>query len=813
VLLNRGGAGLELAAAHPLAGVTGVTAAVWGDYDNDGFTDVYLCRAGANQLWRQAAKDKWTDVTAIAHADGGGGTTIDAALFDADHDGDLDILLIKSDGASELLNNDGNGTFRRLGGTIGLARDRRSATGVVVADLDGDRDADIVVLKSAAPHDVLINDRTWQYHRGDAFSRFAAASITAAVAGDLDAGAHPVIYASDRDGVTRWARTAAGTWEPAAVAGAASLARSAQLALADVDGDGRLDLIGTGSDGRWRALAIGDNGNATPLFVGDGPPVAGWSLVGLDAARGPSIVAMPAGGDAAPVIWRPGPGRFPFVSVALSGRDSTSAQLRSNVSGIGAQIAARAGSQWTVVNTYRQQSGFGQSLQPLAFGTAGAPQLDFVSITWSDGVFQSELALAPGSPRRIEETQRQLSSCPVLFAFDGSHFAFVTDLLGVGGMGTPTSPGVYDEPRPRESVLLPDGLLAAREGRYELKITEPMEEVAYIDSARLVAYDLPPGWQMVLDERKAISPPEATGKPRFYRDERLPVRVTTDEGEDVTHALATAEGVAAPPGRTDPRYIGLTAERSLTLEFDAALDTIAGDPHLVADGWIEYPYAQTLFAAWQAHAEYHAPTIEARAGDGRWQVLRREFGYPAGMPRRMSLSLGRLPRGATALRLRTTQEIYWDRLAIAYAAPSPLASATVLPLTSASVAQTGFARRDEQVQRRPSYDYDRRVPLWDTRHQRGMYTAIGAVTEVLAADDGAVAIIGPGEEVQLTFAASLPPPRAGWTRRFVLDARGWCKDMDLYTKDGDTVEPLPGTRNAAAVDLQRRYTTRYESGR
>ncbi|HMF95976.1 MAG TPA: FG-GAP-like repeat-containing protein, partial [Vicinamibacterales bacterium] len=538
VLLNRGGQRFELAATHPLAAVPAVTAALWGDFDNDGLTDVYLCRQGANQLWRQTAKGQWADVTAAAKADGGGGTTIDAAFFDADHDGDLDILLIKSDAPNELLNNDGNGTFRPLGGTIGLARDRQPSAGVVVADLDGDRDADIIAIRTSPPHDVLVNDRTWQYHRGEMLSRFAGAPATAVVAGDLDGGARPVLYASDRDGVTRWSRSPSGAWEPRAVGGAATLARSPQLALADVDGDGRLDLIGTGTDGHWQALAITDGGDATPLFLDNGPAVAGWSLVWLDATRGPSVVAMPAGGDAAPLISRPGPGRFPFVTVMLSGRDSSSAQIRSNVSGIGAQIAARAGSRWTVVNTYRQQSGFGQSLQPLAFGTAGAPQIDFVSITWSDGVFQTELALQPGGPRRIDETQRQLSSCPVLFAFDGSHFAFVTDLLGVGGIGTPTSPGVEDEPRPRESVLLPDGLPTARGGAFELKITEPMEEVAYIDSARLIAYDLPPGWQMVLDERKAISPPEASGDPRFYRDERLPVRVIADAAEDVTRALA-----------------------------------------------------------------------------------------------------------------------------------------------------------------------------------------------------------------------------------------------------------------------------------
>jgi len=72
---------------------------------------------------------------------------------------------------------------------------------------------------------------------------------------------------------------------------------------------------------------------------------------------------------------------------------------------------------------------------------------------------------------------------------------------------------------------------------------------------------------------------------------------------------------------------------------------------------------------------------------------------------------------------------------------------------------------------------------------------------------------GPGEELHLTFAGSIATPKTGWTRRFVLEARGWCKDMDLDTRDGDTVEPLPGTRAAAAAGLQRRNTTHSESGR
>jgi Tfp pilus assembly protein PilF len=812
VWMNRGSNGFVLDLAHPLAAVPEVTAALWGDYDNDGLVDVYLCRRGPNQLWRQTTKGAWTNVTAAAHADGGGATTVDGALFDADHDGDLDVLLIKSDGANELLNNNGDGTFRSLASETGLAGDRRPSAGVVIADLDADRDADIIVVKAAAPHQVLLNDRSWRYHRDAAFDTLAASAITAAVAGDLDADGQIEIYSSGSDGIRRWMRAASGVWESTVMPGSSTLAGSSQLALVDLDGDGRLDLLGTSADGHLQALAISDAGTATPLFTDQTSPVAGWAIAMLDAARGPSIVGVRANAGGPPLLWRPGTGRFPFVAVSFTGRGPGTDRVRSNASGIGTQIAVRADSRWTALATYRSQSGAGQSLQPVAMGTGGLPQIDFVAMTWSDGVFQTELGLRPGASQTIAETERQLSSCPVLFAFDGHHFAFVTDLLGVGGIGTPTSPGVYDPPRPRENILLPEGLLVARNGRYELKLTEPMEEAAYIDSVRLVAYDIPPGWSMALDERKATAAPEATGKPRFYRDERLPVRAFTDENQDVTRAVTIADGIASPPGKLDPRFIGRTADRVLTLEFDRALDDGQGDPMLLADGWIEYPYAQTLFAAWQAGAAYHAPSIEARGGDGGWHMQREAFGYPAGMPRRMSVPLGRLPTGTTALRLRTTQEIYWDRLAVVYAIHDSPQTVQMLPLAAARLASNGFPRREMHADRRPSYDYDRRAALWDTRFLKGRYTTLGPVDELLANEDGALAIFGPGEELHLEFAAPAQPPPAGWTRRFVLEARGWCKDMDLYTKDGETVEPLPGRRAPRAEQLQLRYTTRYQSG-
>ena len=79
-----------------------------------------------------------------------------------------------------------------------------------------------------------------------------------------------------------------------------------------------------------------------------------------------------------------------------------------------------------------------------------------------------------------------------------------------------------------------------------------MEEVAYLDRVRLVAYELSPGWRMVLDERMGIHGPEPTGEVRFYRHELLPSRVMNERLVDVTGSVLEADGEAAPVGELDP---------------------------------------------------------------------------------------------------------------------------------------------------------------------------------------------------------------------------------------------------------------------
>ena len=123
------------------------------------------------------------------------------------------------------------------------------------------------------------------------------------------------------------------------------------------------------------------------------------------------------------------------------------------------------------------------------------------------------------------------------------------------------------------------------------------------------------------------------------------------------------------------------------------------------------------------------------------------------MPRRMSVPLGRLPRAAMELRLRTTQEIYWDRLAVAYAAATPVIDVHSLPLASPGwrrrVPPSPAARGPPSVVRLRSARRHSRTR--DTR--AASIRRPGLVTELVAAQDGAVAVFGPGEELQLTFSA------------------------------------------------------------
>lgn len=771
---------------HPLTPYAAGRAPLWGDVNDDGLLDVVFCGA-ESEIRYQSADGSWESHYALPKA------CADGALFDADHDGDLDVFVAGPDG-NELFSNNRDGTFRTLAAGLGLTGS--AGKQVLVADLDADRDVDILVLNETPPHNIWQNDRTWQYTAFEGYPGLLGQPLGAVTFADRNADGHLELYAAGADGLVFWQDRHS---QPAPLASGDSRA----LASNDLDGDGAPDLLLHGAAALSAELAekrveIAANVTAALLVVQDGK-------------KGPGVVTLESGS----LRWRaPGTGRHAFLTVRPSGK-SEAEQMRSNASGIGTKLRVRVQGRWSSVAALDSHAGPGQSLVPLAVGLGGAERADYIALEWSDGVTQTEINLLPGL-HDIEEIQRQLASCPVIFAWDGDQYAFVSDVLGVGGLGFFSAPGETAPPRSFERYLLRESQLQPRDGRYVIKLTEPMEENAYLDTVRLSVWDLPDGTHLALDERMGTGGPPVSGRPIFWRNTVRPIRATGWNNADVLADLSHADRKAAHPGPVDSRFLGLLAEpQILTLEFARPLEPGAV---LLAEGWVEYGYSQTVFAAWQAGLTYNPPDLEARGGDGRWVTVAAGFGYPAGMPRQMALPLTNLPAGTTALRLTSNMEIYWDDIQIVQETPQPsAASAQTLEPRVARVARTGFAQRTNGPQRVPEYDYQTRSPYWDTKSLRGFYSSLGDVQPLIAEADGALAIIGGGEEIHLEFEAP-PAVAAGFTRHVVVEFRGWAKDMDLYTTDGETVGPLPepdglsSSEREARNALHARYNVRFQEG-
>ena len=140
-----------------------------GDYDNDGYPDLFVTSYGKNVLYHNNGDGTFTDVTAKAGV-AGGGWSVSAGFFDYDNDGKLDLFVTrymdwdtkhnKDCGGnyhtycppeefpattSILYHNNGDGTFTDVSQRSGIAAKKGRALGVAFADYDGDGFTDIFV--------------------------------------------------------------------------------------------------------------------------------------------------------------------------------------------------------------------------------------------------------------------------------------------------------------------------------------------------------------------------------------------------------------------------------------------------------------------------------------------------------------------------------------------------------------------------------------------------------------------------------------------------------------------------------------------
>ena len=262
-----------------------------GDYDRDGWPDIYLSRAGKSMLLRNDGHGGFDDVTDAAGVGNIGNAQ--AALFaDFDNDGYPDLFVANAyyslvkDGASKrgsvLYHNNGNGTFTRMPQEFGPIG---PASGVSAADFDGDGLLDLYITyyqdENLVPyhHRIEAHDGFGnRLFRNVGKMRFEDVTRQSGTGGDawsfasswadFDGDGKIDLYVANDFGESNLYRNRGdGTFEDVArKAGAPNAANGMAAAWGDYDNDGRPDI--------YVANMYSHSGNMfLPLFEGLGAEI------------------------------------------------------------------------------------------------------------------------------------------------------------------------------------------------------------------------------------------------------------------------------------------------------------------------------------------------------------------------------------------------------------------------------------------------------------------------------------------------------------------------------------------------------------
>jgi enediyne biosynthesis protein E4 len=158
-----------------------------GDYDNDGYEDLFICSAGRNALYHNNGDGTFTDVTAASGMGGKPSETLSvgAAWFDYDNDGLLDLIVdnytfwtpekdIRCTNAGKefycdprryksvparLYRNLGHGKFEDVTDKSGLGASPGKGMGISIADFNNDGWPDIFIANDTEPNSLFINKK------------------------------------------------------------------------------------------------------------------------------------------------------------------------------------------------------------------------------------------------------------------------------------------------------------------------------------------------------------------------------------------------------------------------------------------------------------------------------------------------------------------------------------------------------------------------------------------------------------------------------------------------------------------------------
>ena len=426
---------------------------------------------------------------------------------------------------------------------------------------------------------------------------------------------------------------------------------------------------------------------------------------------------------------------------------------------------------------------------PLLIGMRDAKVADTIRITWPNGLIQNEIKQASGRAYEYKEAQRLSGSCPLIWTWNGREFQFITDVLGVAPLGASSGDGHYFPVDHDEYIQIPGEALALRNGRYEVRVTEELSEVAYLDETKLIAVDHPAITEIYTND-KFKSPPFPEFR-LFPVARRIYPRRAEQNGTSVLSAITTRDRVYA--ARFARNLAGVAAMNKLDLVFPFSR---ASSSVLIMNGWVDWADGSTFLQASQESKDGLVfPYLQVKNEKGEWQTVIEDMGLPAGKPKTIAVDLsGKWLSASREVRIVTNLCIYWDEIFLSEDSTSQSPRLTPLAPLAADLHFRGYSRVGIHPRRlQPeqfTYSPVSTTSFWNPTP--GLYTRYGDVTPLLHAADDKFVIMGSGDELKLEFDASqLPPVPAGWKRDFLLKVDGWAKDRDPNTAYSDSVEPLP----------------------
>jgi tetratricopeptide (TPR) repeat protein len=783
LLDDRGGHFSALGRPLHASATAGYRVALTGDLDNDGFEDVVVLGEQDSRVFKFYEHGRIRDATRTAGLEGlkaGGGL-----LADLNFTGNLDLIVVQPDGAGlGIYRNLGNFYFDGTWSDSGLPKALPGSKQVMTDDWNNESLPGVFVVRADDQPMFFAKKRASAFAASNLTQGWPTGSVMAT--GDLDNDLRPeavIATATALEIIGRYQRHTGETPVPQSQKSSLPLNgfKVSGLLLADYDNDGWLDIFAYGRDGVrvWRNGGHAGFTDVTKdLGLDRAGPVDGMLAADFD---GDGDIDLVTNSETGLRFWRnDGGNRNLMLKLRLAGN-------RSNTTSLGVRVEVMAGN-WRTSRTVRRI--------PVEIGVGQHPQLDALKVHWFD-LSTAQVDVPVGRDvYTVTEPTLPSGSCPYLYAWDGHGFSFVTDILGAAPLGLPQNEKQYVSADSEELLALGDETkFPPRNGAYEIRITDELREVLYLDEAHLIAVDHPPGTVVYPTSKMHAAPPFPAHELWTLRPLATPRHAERSDGLDVTAALARVDNQMVSPVRLRrPQLRGMAEPFSITLDFGPL--PVQRPLVLALTGWLHFGGGMANIAgSIDPTVPFPFPMLEAELADGTWRKVDVDVGTPAGKTKTILVDLeNKLPAGTQRLRLSSAYEIYWDCAQLCEKAGAADTHAYNLQPTHTDLHWRGYGRFADlppSLPLTPIYAEVSPTPPWDYT-PAGWFTRYGAVDALVARRDDRLVLLDGGDELALSFdAAKLPPPAPGLTRDFFLHVVGWDKDADFHVGQGWQLEPLP----------------------